>query len=87
MKVNVYRLLSDQIEAGIRGGLMKCEKRDYFRCTDSVEVATNFNAAVEEIHGYIMNSIGEYFEWEDEDDYLVEESNKPGQWYGKENLP
>ena len=66
MKVNTYQLLHDKIEEGIRGGLAKCEKRDYLRITEDETSREYAEAAVVEIHGYVMNAISEYFNWDDE---------------------
>ena len=64
MRARTYRLLSDQVEAGIRGGLNKCFKRDYLQIFEN----RTEEAAIEEIHNYIMNAICEYFDWDDEAD-------------------
>jgi hypothetical protein len=66
MQVNTYRLLSDKIEEGIRGGLNKCFKREYLTYND-VSIKHE-EAAIDEIHHYIMLAISEYFDWEDESD-------------------
>jgi hypothetical protein len=65
MRVNTYQLLSDKIEEGIRGGLMKCFKRDYLMSAHP-DGGNLDEAAVEEIHNYVMNAICEYFNWDDE---------------------
>jgi len=62
MRVNTYQLLTEMIEAGIRGGLNKCYKRDYIQSKNH----SGEDAAVGEIHQYVMNSICEYFTWDDE---------------------
>ena len=59
MRVNIGLLLHDQVENGIRGGLNKCFKRDLLH--DDHE-----EAAVQEIHTYVMNAIAEYFSFDDE---------------------
>ena len=65
MRVNTYALLRDKIEEGIQGGLAKCEKRGYLSLA-SLPRASAEEAAVNEIRTYIINSICEYFDWEDE---------------------
>jgi hypothetical protein len=64
VRVNTYQLLSDKIEEGIRGGLMKCEKRDYL--TVHRDQHDYEEAAVAEIDHYVMNAICEVFNWDDE---------------------
>jgi len=65
MRAKTYVLLRDKIEEGIRCGLAKCEKRDYLRLVNKNGTITE-EAAVDVIHNYIMNSICEYFSWDDE---------------------
>lgn len=67
MRVNTYQLLSDKIEEGIRGGLIKAEKRGWLKVEGQPGVVgSNEECAVEEIHNYIMNAICEIFNWNDE---------------------
>lgn len=66
MKVKTYTLLRDKIEEGIRGGLNKCEKRDYLTVS-LLDTNEAFEAATYEILNYVINSVSEYFDWSDED--------------------
>jgi hypothetical protein len=70
MRVKTRDLLREKIEEGIRGGLNKAMKYNYV-CVDPIgkelhDATQAYNAAVDTINQYIMNSICEYFSWDDE---------------------
>jgi hypothetical protein len=63
MRVNTYALLSDKVDEGIRGGLMKAEKWNNIVISPGIG---HEEQVVEVIHNYIMNAICEYADFDDE---------------------
>ena len=66
MRIKTHAILSDKIEEGIRYGLNRGEKYGYCKFTDTEGSTIQYNMVVEQVHQAVMNSISEYFDWNDE---------------------
>ena len=65
MRVRTYQLLRDKIEEGVRSGLVKADKHEQLSLGDDA-MGPLEDAAVDTIMNYVMSSICEYFDWDDE---------------------
>ena len=57
MRVKTYEVLAEQVEAGVRYGLGRCQK---------YEIDPHSDAGIEKIHNEVMGAICDRFTWDDE---------------------